>query len=184
MLALATFSNSLLSEEPSMTAQVITNSVPLGVPGQITRSGDFTVESYDMDTALPLVGFGLPVKNDGTGQATGIVGGDTTAAVLGFLVRDFPSVSGSLANQAFGAATPPTSGVVGILRRGYVCVKNNNGTSAKDGIVYVRTAVPSGAKVVGGIEATADGANTFALTGARFTGASDADGNAEIAFNI
>jgi hypothetical protein len=50
--------------------------------------------------------------------------------------------------------------------------------------VYVRIAAPAGAKVIGGIEAAADAGNTIILTGAQFMGGPDADGNAEIRYNI
>ena len=50
--------------------------------------------------------------------------------------------------------------------------------------MYVRIDTPSGAKVVGGIEAAADSTHNIALTGVKFTNAGDANGNVEIEYNI
>lgn len=164
--------------------QIVTNSLPLGIAGDITRSGDgLAIEAQTMGTT-PLTSYGLPAKLV-SGAITGIVGGDTADLILGFLVRANPSQGGNTSNEAFGAGTPPLAGVaVSLLKSGYIAVQNNFGTPAKEGIVYVRIAAPSGAKVVGGIEATADGANTIIVPNAAFTGAADATGVAEVRFNV
>lgn len=62
------------------------------------------------------------------------------------------------------------------MRRGYMSVKTNAGTPAFGGVVYARVASPSGAKVIGGIEAAADGANTVIVANAQFMSAPDANG--------
>lgn len=164
--------------------QVITNSMPLGVAGDITRSGDgLAVESQTMG-ATPLTSYGLPAKLV-SGAITGIVAGDTAGLILGFLVRANPSQGGNAGNQSFGAGTPPLAGAtVSLLKSGYIAVQNNAGTPAKEGAVYVRIANPSGAKVVGGIEAVADGVDTIQVANCVFTGAADATGVAEIRFNV
>ena len=84
---------------------------------------------------------------------------------------------------AYGGV-PTTGGAIGVMKRGYMIVQVNAGTPAKDGVVYVRVAAASGAKVIGGVEAVADSTNTITVTGAQFTGAADAAGYAEIRFNI
>lgn len=165
--------------------QIITNSLPLGVPGDLTRAHAI-VESYQQFVTTPVFGYGLPVKQaaGAPDAVTGIVAADTSAAVVGFSVRQYPSLPGTTADQLFGAGVPPLTGPLSIMKEGYMVVKNNAGTPAKEGAVYVRIATPAGIKVVGGIEAVADGANTFQLLGAAFTGAADADGNAEIRFRV
>lgn len=166
--------------------QIITTSMPLGVPGDLSRDvREATVEPYYNSTTVPVAGFGLPVKLGAqASSATGIVGGDVAGSILGFSVREYPSQpGGNMANLAAGAGVP-MAGAIGILKKGYIVVKCNNGTPVKEGPVYVRISAPSGAKVVGGIEATADGANTITVANCAFMGPADADGNAEIRYNV
>lgn len=166
--------------------QIITNSMPLGSPGDLSRDvAEATIEAYYNSTTVPVLGFGLPVKSGAqANSATGIVAADVGTAIVGFSVREMPAYPGGvMSNQAAGAGVPMT-GAIGIMKRGYMIVANNFGTPAKEGIVYVRIATPSGAKVVGGIEATADGANTIIVPGAQFMGGADANGYAEIRYNI
>jgi hypothetical protein len=166
--------------------QIITSSMPLGTPGDITRDvHESTVEPYFNSTTVPVLGFGLPVKLGAqASSATGIVAADVGASIVGFSVREYPSYpGGNMANLAAGAGIP-MAGAIGIMKRGYMAVKCNFGTPVKEGIVYVRIAAPAGAKVIGGIEATADGANTIIVPNAQFNGPADADGNAEIRYNV
>ncbi|MGG6461406.1 structural cement protein Gp24 [Solilutibacter silvestris] len=155
--------------------------MPGGIPGDLSRQSQATVEDGRFNSSLPFPGYGLPGKLDGSGNFVPIAGGDTAAAVYGFLVRPYPTQS---AQEGIGVATPPTTGISNVLRRGYMTVKSNAGTPAKGGAVFVRISAPSGAKVIGGVEAVADGANTIQLTNATFNGAADAAGNVEIAYNI
>ena len=48
--------------------------------------------------------------------------GDTTLRRLRMLVRPFPVQSPNWPNDPTGASTPPTSGIVDILKRGYMTV--------------------------------------------------------------
>jgi hypothetical protein len=116
--------------------------------------------------------------------------------VYGFLVRPYPA-TGNNASDPIGTAVPPAPGVGGIqqlsvLVAGYmtVYVQEGAGSVAAGGAVYVRYAA-SGNLVIGGIGGAAIASNNVALTsansrfgGAFFTGACDASGNAEIAFNL
>lgn len=166
--------------------QIITTSMPLGSPGDLTRDvRECTVEAYYNSTTVPVLGFGLPVKLGAQAMsATGIVAADVGSSIVGFSVREYPSYpGGSMANLAAGAGIP-MAGAIGILKKGYMAVKVNAGTPVKEGIVYVRIAAPAGAKVIGGIEAVADGANTIVVPNAQFMGPADADGNAEIRYNV
>lgn len=165
--------------------QIITNSLPLGVPGDLSRQ-EAVVESYNMGT-VPVVGFGLPVKREAGApdKITGIVGGDAATAVIGLLVRQIFSQPGATNDTSFGAGTPALTGPTSIMRRGYCIVKKNGAAAAANGgQVYIRIATPAAGQPVGGIEAAADGANTILLTNGFFTGAVDSEGNAEIRYNI
>lgn len=162
--------------------QIITNSMPLGVPGDLSRQHAI-VESYNQNVTTPVGLYGVPVKLGAVADTISpIAAGGTSAEVVGFLVRDFPSQGGSLTNEAFGAGTPPLAGPLSVMKEGYMVVHNNAGVPVKEGIVYIRIATPGAGTPIGGIEAAADGANTVVLVGAQFMGAADADGNAEIRF--
>lgn len=164
-----------------MAGNAILYRMASGIPGAVSREENKTIESTPFGaTAFPT--YGVPVKRT-AGLALPIGGGDVAAAVIGLLVRPYPTSNG-VSGAALGAGVPPTTGIANILRRGYMTVKCNNGTPAQDGQVYVRIAAPSGAKVVGGIEAAADGGNTIAPATMFFNGPADADGNVEVYFNI
>jgi|SRR6185312_11651866 len=154
--------------------------MPSGIPGDISRRENMTIESVPLDPNTPFSAYGLFGKI-ASGKLQPITTGDTAASVYGLLVRAYPTAS---AQDPLGTATPPTSGIASVERRGYMTVKLNSGTAALDGQVYVRVAAPSGPKVIGGIEAAADSTNTIAITNCTFMGAADASGNVEIAYNI
>ena len=156
--------------------------MPYGIPGDVTRQSQSTIEPHVYNSSLPFAGFGLFGKI-ASGKFVPITTGDAASTVYGLLLRPFP-VQGANASDPLGTSVPPTTGIADVLKRGYANVKCNNGTPALGGAVYVRVAAPSGAKVIGGIEATADGANTILVAGAQFQGAADATGNCEVAFNI
>lgn len=154
--------------------------MPSGIPGDISRRENMTIESVPFDSGAPFSAYGLFGKI-ASGKLQPVGAGDAAAAAYGLLVRAYPTQS---AQEPLGTATPPASGIANVLRRGYMTVKLNSGTAALNGQVYVRVANPSGAKVVGGIEAAADSTNTIAITNCTFMGAADASGNVEIAYNI
>lgn len=154
--------------------------MPSGIPGDISRRENMTIESVPFDSSTPFSAYGLFGKV-ASGKLQPVGASDTAASVYGLLVRPYPTQS---AQEPLGTATPPASGIANVLRRGYMTVKLNSGTAALDGQVYVRVANPSGAKVVGGIEAAADSTNTIAISNCTFMGVADASGNVEIAYNI
>ena len=153
--------------------------MPSGIPGDVTRKSQSTIESLPMG-ATQFDGFGLFGKIAG-GKVVPLATGDAATVVRGLLVRSFPTQS---TNNSMGSSTPKTGGVCDFLRRGYMTVKNNAGTTALDGQVYVRIDNAASGKPIGGIEAVADGSNTIVIAGARFMHEADAQGNVEIAFNI
>jgi hypothetical protein len=154
--------------------------MPSGIPGDVSRKLESTVESQIFDSTNPFSAYGLFGKLV-SGKFVPVGAGDTAAAVYGILVRPFPTQS---AQEPLGTATPPTTGIANALRRGYITVKNNAGSPTNGGQVYVRVAAAAAGKPIGGIEAAADSTNTIAITGCIFTNAGDANGNVEIAYNI
>ncbi len=153
-----------------------------GIPGDISRQSQATVESLILDPANAFPGYGLFGKI-ASGKFVPVGAGDAATAVYGLLVRPFPTTGGA-ASDPLGTATPPTKGIADVMRRGYMTVKNNAGTPVLNGQVYVRVAAAAAGKPIGGIEAAADSTNTIAITGAIFTNGGDANGNVEIAYNI
>ena len=151
--------------------------MPSGIPGDVSRKSHLTIESHNM--ATPVAAFGLFMKMDASGNLAALASADTAAAVLGLLVRSYPTTS---ATNELGAAAPVKS-INDVMVRGYMTVKCNAGTAKKGGAVYVRIGAAAANKPLGGIEAVADAANTIAVN-ARFMHDADAQGNVEIAYNI
>lgn len=156
--------------------------MPAGIPGNLSRASQATVEAAQVDATNPATSYGVPVAIDATSKnARKVLAADTVASVFGFLVRSYVTNS---SNDALGTSTPPTSGFVSVMKRGYMNVKVNNGTPSKNSPVYIRTVANGGNTIIGGVEAASDSTNSFVLTGAFFTGPMDANGNAEIAYNL
>ena len=156
--------------------------MPSGIPGDVTRQSVATIETQILDSGNAFSGYGLFGKI-ASGKFVPVGSGDAASSVYGVLVRPFPT-QGANASDPLGTAVPKTSGAADVLRRGYINVKNNAGTPAVGGQVYVRVANAATGKPIGGIEAASDSTNTIAVAGATFTGAADASGNVEIGFNI
>lgn len=157
--------------------------MPAGIPGALTRLENQSTEAALLDTTNFPTAYGVPVAIDATSKgARKIMAGDTAASVYGFYVRPYVTQN---VNDPLGTSTPPSSGIGNVLKRGYMTVKLNGATAAvKNGTVYIRTAAGTGT-IIGGVEAAADGTNTFAIaSNTYFTGPADANGNVEIAFNI
>jgi hypothetical protein len=151
-----------------------------GIPGAVSRAEHATISPEVLDTTYYPTAYGVFVKIV-SGAVRKIASGDAASDVRGVLVRPFPT-SGN-GTDGLGTSTPPTSGICDVLRRGYIFVKLAQGTAAKEAAVYVRVTADTG-KLVGDIETAADSGKCVAVTGAYFTGAADANGNVEIAFNI
>ncbi|MDE2403057.1 MAG: hypothetical protein KGL90_15480 [Burkholderiales bacterium] len=156
--------------------------MPAGIPGDITRPSNATVETQLFNSAAAFAGYGLFGKIS-SGKFVPVGAGDAATAVYGLLARPFP-VTGANASDPLGTSVPPTTGAADVLRRGYAAVKVNAGSASVGGTVYIRVAAAAAGKPIGGIEAAADSINTIVVAGASFMSAADASGNAEIAFNI
>lgn len=157
--------------------------MPAGIPGDITRASQSSVEPVVFDSSNPFSAYGLfgKIANN---KFVPFGAGDIAGGEYGLLARPYPTTGGGSGSDPLGAATPPTKGIADVLRRGYMTVKLNAGTAAKDGQVYVRVATEAPGKPIGGIEAADDTTNTVAVPTATFMGAADASGNVEIAYNI
>lgn len=129
--------------------------MPAGIPGAVSRAGaPTTLEPNIISTATPPTLYGVPCALNANGHVRPIQAGDKASSVYGFLVRPYPTNS---SQQGVGAATPPTSGMCDLLKRGYLSVQvNGAAAAAKDGAVYVRVGNASSGKPIGGVEAGAD----------------------------
>jgi hypothetical protein len=151
-------------------------SLPSGIPGMVTRSGA-TIEPQLLDSSNQPSEYGSLVVIDATSHKLRAFGASDTVA-LGLLVRPYPFQQPSTDHNV------PQSGIVDVMRRGYMSVHLNAGTAVNEGKVYARIANASAGKPIGGIEAAAVADETVEITNAKFTGAADADGNVEIEFNL
>jgi hypothetical protein len=166
---------------------VITYRMPFGVPGDISRPSTATVEAQAFG-ATAFAAYGLPAKISASKVIPVAAQNDV---VYGFLVRPFP-VTGANASDALGTSVPPTTGLAGILRRGYinVFVQLGGATCALGTGVFIRYQNAIAGQIVAGVEGATSG-NNYQLTstytlggGAYFTGPVDANNNAEVAFNL
>ena len=158
-------------------------SAPAGVPGDITRVDQSTVEPAFLITPFPS-NFGVPMKY-ATGGITPIASGDTASLFAGILARAVPGISNSSTNEAVDQFTPNQAEVNGLCSRGYISVFCNAGVPVRGQQVYMVVTASSG-HLVGQFETTSNGGNNVALTGTvvgNVTWASDgvdANGYAEV----
>ncbi len=166
-----------------MTGQSIYLTQPFSYAGALTRPNHSTVEPVVMDASNPFSADGLAGKKV-DGKFVPLVAGDTSAVLYGIRVRSLPFTSDQdLARQL----TNPANYTGDALVRGYIGVKVNAGTVADNGPVYIRVGGGTTAQPVGGFEAEVDAttaANTLLVENAHFIGTTDANGIAELAFNI
>lgn len=163
--------------------------MPACIPGAVSRmENQSTIEAQHFDPTLTFSAYGLAGKINSSGNFAAISAGDTAASVYAFLVRPYPVQDSPAQSDPLGNATPPTTGIANVMKRGYIGVHLYRGTAAKNGTVYVRVADTDATGFpLGSLTADQDAttpADTVALPGAYFTGAADASGNVEIAYNI
>lgn len=146
-------------------SQFIGTSMERGFEGMLTRGYfDNTTEILPNDGTAPVAAFGIAVMLNATADAVTPCTDDADP-VYGISVR----IYGQADNSGVQAQN-----LVTILKRGYIAVKPKAGTPARGGVVYI---APDGS-------ITADSTGAGTLTGAYWMGAKDADGLAELAFNI
>lgn len=153
-----------------------------GFPGTVNRMHPASIIPRKINTTTPPLGYGYAVLNDGaTSSVRQVAAGDTAVTVLsGVAVRPYPTqqTSGGM-SSSIGTAAPPPSGVLDVLRAGFISVRVN-GTPQMGGAVFVWCAADSGAHIQGTFESAASAGNTMAIANARFNGVPDANGNVEI----
>lgn len=156
--------------------------VPAGFAGSVSRSDSLTIEQELIDSATPPTAYGQAVKVV-SGKIQPLASGDAGTVAYGWLVRPYPAQSSS---NGLGVATPPSSGICDVLKRGFMTVPLKLGTAAKAGQVYVVTTA-GGTVAVGDIVTSASpagGGTAVAITNTFFVGPADANGIVEIAFKI
>lgn len=156
--------------------------MPVGIAGAISRHQDLTVEPVILDSTRPFFAYGL-VGKFYNGLFVPLAAGDAAEKIQGIYVRPYPTTS-----------TPDMVRQVGTdknfpgdaLKRGYMTVNVGSDASAivKGGAVYIRNANPTTASPLGAFLAAEIADETIVLANAQFTGAGDADGNAEISYKI
>lgn len=163
-----------------------------GFPGDVNRVDSAKIEPCLIDASAPPTAYGQPVVVDATTQGVRpLVAGDAALdAVYGFTVRPYPtqqSTSGvAYAGVSIGGAAPPPSGIIDILRSGYIMTQLGGGAGVvKGGRVFIWVAASAGNHVQGQVEAVATGGSTIELDEkSYFNGPADANGVVEISFNI
>jgi hypothetical protein len=158
-----------------------------GFPGDINRAHPFSAPPCLIDVTLPPTAYGQPVIIDSDGNAVrrfDAADQNATATLCwGFTIRPYPTqqTSGGM-SSSFGSATPPVTGVIDVLRWGYIIGRLNDVTASpkKGDTVYVWCAATNGIHIQGGLEVVASGGNTVPLANAQFNGPGDAKGNVEV----
>jgi len=157
--------------------------MPVGIAGAISRPQDLTTEPVILNAANTFSFYGLAGKDSADGKFIPLVASDPATVITGLYVRPYPTTSTPDLVRQVGN----TSNFSGdVMKRGYMTV--NIGSTAvnltKGAPVYVRNANPTAASPLGAILGAAITDETLVLPNATFTGAGDATGNAEIAYNI
>lgn len=143
------------------------------IPGElIYPNAPNVIETVALASATPFSNSGLPGKLSSGAFVPITTTGD---AVYGILMRVYPE-QGLNAADPYNVAAPKLTGPASALITGYIGVFCQGGTPAQGGSVYIRFQNPSGAKIVGGFEASS-GADVYQLTGAIFMSAADSKGN-------
>ena len=156
--------------------------MPAGIAGAISRPHDSTTEPALLQSSATFTLYGLAGKYSGNFFVP-LAAGDTVDKIVGFYVRPFPT---TLTPDLIRQVGTDKNVQADILKRGYLSVNLGADASAvvKGSAVYVRVGTPTTASPLGSVLAAADSANTVQLTNAYFTGAGDAAGNTEIAYNL
>lgn len=159
------------------------NRMPVGIAGAISRPQDLTTEPVILNSANTFSAYGLAGKDSADGKFIPLAASDAATVITGLYVRPYPTTSTPDMVRQVGTGKNFTGDV---MKRGYMTV--NIGSTAvnlaKGAPVYVRNANPTDASPLGSILGAAITGETVVLPNATFTGAGDADGNAEIAYNI
>src|SRR3569833_1294799 len=159
-----------------------------GITGDVYRiaSGHFEPQVVSSAAGEAPTAYGLPVVLSSTAGQIGNVRamtGSDTGQPYGFLVRPYPTQS---SQDPLNVSTPPTSGLVDILKRGYMTVQMQGPTAAKKGDipwVYLGTTSTTH-PVLGAVEAASAAGAVQLTSNSYFMGPADSNGMVEIAFNL
>ena len=165
-----------------------------GFPGDVNRTHPAEIEAALISVATPPTAYGQAVKVAAGNSVRPFAVADASDAVddiaFGATVRPYPMQPSTATNYgatAFGAATPPVSGVIDVARSALILVQLNTGVAApvKGGRVYLWCAATAGNHIQGGYETEFSAGNTVRLDG-RFTynGPADASGVVELSCNV
>lgn len=164
-----------------MTA--ITTRMNVAIPGAVSRSFAGQVISQEViDASNPPTAYGQPVKLV-NGKVRTLQSGDAASVIYGVTVRPYPTQDATGASSAYGAGTPPTSGLIDVMKVGFIGATLTNGTAARGAQAYVRTTV-NGGLAIGGVEDNTTSSGLVSPSQWTFTGPADAAGNVEIAVGI
>ena len=143
-------------------------SITNGFPGTISRSIDDVVESFANTESTDAIVFGAPVVLDATNNGVNNISADNTN-VIGIAVRVAKT------NNTYGLddAKYNPKDMVDVIKRGTVVVAVSNGSPAAGGTVHI-------VKATGAIRTSQDSTNTIEMSGWKFKGPKDVNGNAEI----
>lgn len=172
----------------SRTADIaFTGRMGAGIAGDVNRTHPVSIAPELIDVDDPAEAYGWPVLVDAvTGGMRQFIVADQSDAVAvrpwGFTVRPYPQQVESATNYgaaAFGGAIPPVTGIIDVMKLGYIMAKVN-GAPVKGGKVYVWCTASAGAHVQGQLEAAFDAGDTAELQNCFFNGPADANGIAEV----
>jgi hypothetical protein len=170
-----------------------------GYPGDVTRTHPVDIFPELADATNPPTKAGQGVIVDATSHAIRkLITGDgvTTVGLYGITVRTFPfqqaqtgasSYDGKANYGAvgFGGDLLPVTPQLDVLRRGSIIVAVPAGQApVKGGSVYIWNVADSGAHIQGGFEAVDGTTNTIDVSNAVWNSGVDANGFAELVFNI
>lgn len=158
--------------------------MPVGIAGAISRPQDLTVEPVILKSDNTFAAYGLAGKYDADGFFVPLAEGDTVDKVKGIYVRPYPTTSQPDMVRQVGADKNFPGDA---MKRGYMTVNVGADASSvkKGGVVYIVVSADASIPVpLGGITAAEVTGKTAALPDAFFTGAGDANGNAEISWKI
>lgn len=167
-----------------------------GFLGDVNRTHPATIEPTLIDASAPPTAYGQPVLVDATTQGVrALAAGDYTSgafSIYGITVRPYPFQAATQTPSIGSSSTPPTSGLIDILRAGYIMVPVY-GACVKGGTVYIWVTATSGNHVENTFEITTNGSNVNIVSNPNtsFNGSPDTSAVlnaninvAELAFNI
>jgi len=177
----------------TVTGTAIQYRMGAGFAGDVNRTHPCSIEPVLIDSSAPPLYYGEAVLIDATTQGVRpLAAGDLTASafdVYGITVRPYP-LQQNTTTPSIGTATPPTSGLMDVLRSGYIMIQFNASGSApvKGAQAYVWAAATAAPHTQGLWETAAGtlGTNTV-LIGApprtTYQGGWDASNVGEISFH-